>query len=612
MTQVAESLPRLAKYEVLEEIGHGGMATVYRARDKRLGREVAVKIIHRHLRESAEVGRRFTAEARAVAKLRHPGIVEIYDVSDDDTTDRHLVAELVDGESLRKTLLDAKVLPAEVTAAIGVELAAALAHAHERGVVHRDVKPENVLFGFPRSEGDPDVPARVVVKLTDFGIAKMLDQQGVTATGQVLGSPAYMAPEQIECGDVDARSDVFALGVLLYECMVGHLPFDGKNPAQVLRRVLDGQFPAADMERPTIGASLSAIVARALAHAPEDRFPGMLALAEALAEELRALGIEDHHGEIDRYFHAPEAYQAALPTRLVPKLIERGKAAHARGDVVSAAAHFNRALALAPADATILALVNDLSRGEARKTLLRQGAMALALAMTVGVGTWGMMRATKKPPVARSWSSSEVIARALVPVSIVPDPSATAAPRPTGSGSVRPPSHPVAHVGPGPQHVEPAKPLETRLVIFNVSPKSAKVSIDGFTFEAFNLQRPLTVGRHDIAASVAESNPCCNPSGVRSYDVPPDPEGKPFNINIILEKRPATVISMGPASAVVRCHRAKIQGSAEGSYVVPMADLELRGVSCSLYDGGREVATDEISLKAGQSITLPWKSIQAP
>src|SRR3984957_558765 len=238
-------LPALAKYEVLEEIGHGGMATVYRAHDPRLGRDVAAKVIHPHLRDSAEAKHRFHVEAKAVAKLRHPNIVEVYDVSSEGEPEQYLVVELVRGSTLRK-VLERGAIPPEVAAALGVELLSALAHAHSAGVVHRDIKPENVMIEHraPRepSDGASAQPGdRVPVKLTDFGIAKLLDAQGVTSTGQVLGSPAHMAPEQIEGGEVDARADVFGMGVLLYECMVGHLPFEGNNPAQVLRRVLDGQ-----------------------------------------------------------------------------------------------------------------------------------------------------------------------------------------------------------------------------------------------------------------------------------------------------------------------------------------------------------------------------------
>src|SRR5580700_8699812 len=242
--------PSLAKYEVREEIGHGGMATVYRAHDPRLGRDVAIKVIHPHLRDSLEAKQRFYVEAKAVAKLRHPNIVEVFDVSEEGESEQYLVAELLRGTTLRKLLQEHGAMPPEVAAGFALDLLAAIAHANDSGVVHRDIKPENVLIEYrpTRDEAVETPPVggdRVIVKLTDFGIAKLLDAQGVTSTGQVLGSPAHMAPKQIEGGEVDVRADVFGMGVLLYECMVGHLPFEGNNPAQVLRRVLDGIYPEA-------------------------------------------------------------------------------------------------------------------------------------------------------------------------------------------------------------------------------------------------------------------------------------------------------------------------------------------------------------------------------
>jgi serine/threonine protein kinase len=155
---LAAGLPALSKYELLEEIGHGGMATVYRARDPRLGREVAVKVIHKHLRENTEVATRFVAEARAAAKLRHPGIVEVFDVSGPDDGERFLVVELLRGTTLRKILQQHRDMPAEVGAAITLTLCEALEHAHESGIIHRDIKPENVLVELPTDRAPKRAP----------------------------------------------------------------------------------------------------------------------------------------------------------------------------------------------------------------------------------------------------------------------------------------------------------------------------------------------------------------------------------------------------------------------------------------------------------------------
>jgi tRNA A-37 threonylcarbamoyl transferase component Bud32 len=393
-------VPQLAKYEVLEEIGHGGMATVYRALDRRLGREVALKVIHPHLRDSREVVARFNAEARAVAKLRHPNIVEVFDVSEPDDEEQYLVVELLRGTTLRKLLQEKSVMPPEVAAAVALELLGALEHANAAGVVHRDVKPENVMLEHRPAAASlaGDRPAqppsgdRVVVKLTDFGIAKLLDAESVTSTGQVLGSPAHMAPEQIEGGDVDARADVFGMGVLLYECMVGHLPFEGSNPAQVLRRVLDGHYPEAQMERPVIGNRWGSLLDRALAHSPADRFSDADAMREAVTAELDRLGVSQPKRELEAWLDDPPAYVQAHGAQMVEKLCALASEARKRGDSLAAAADYNRALAHAPGDPRLLGIVAGMNRAEARARLMRRATAVLLLMVGLGLAAFGLGR----------------------------------------------------------------------------------------------------------------------------------------------------------------------------------------------------------------------------
>jgi serine/threonine protein kinase len=392
--------PTLAKYDVLDELGHGGMATVYRAHDRRLGRDVAVKVIHPHLRDSREVAHRFAVEAQAVAKLRHPNIVEVFDVSGEDEPEQYLVVELLRGLTLRKLLQTSGAIPPEVAAAIGVELLSAVAHAHAAGVIHRDIKPENVMIEhhaaaaarapgestdlLPRASGRAS-PAeqpgdRALVKLTDFGIAKLLDGHGMTSTGQVLGSPAHMAPEQIEGGDVDGRADVFGIGVLLYECMVGHLPFEGNNPAQVLRRVLEGIYPNAERERPLVGKTWSAILDRALARKATDRFPDASAMRDAIAEELKRLRVVSPRSALEAWCDDPEGFSASHSKQMIETLCDLAAAARKRGDALTSAGDYNRALAYAPDDPALLKIVTRLHRSEANRRLARRVApMALAV-----------------------------------------------------------------------------------------------------------------------------------------------------------------------------------------------------------------------------------------
>jgi serine/threonine-protein kinase len=456
--------PQLAKYEVVEEIGHGGMATVYRARDKRLGREVAVKVIHPHLRDSREVVSRFNAEARAVAKLRHPNIVEVFDVSEADEAEQYLVVELVRGTTLRKALQQQGAMPPEVAAALALELLGALAHAHGAGVVHRDIKPENVLI-------EPSAEA-VAVKLTDFGIAKLLDAQGVTSTGQVLGSPAHMAPEQIEGGDVDARADVFGLGVLLYECMVGHLPFEGNNPAQVLRRVLDGRYPEAQTERPTIGSRWSAILDRALAHLPAARFEDANAVRSAIAAELDRVGFTEPARELAMWFGDPGAYGESHAKRMIEKLCALGAEARKRGDVLTAAADYNRALAQAPDDPNLLRIVASMNRAEVLARTLRR--VAVALVLMVGLGAVAF--ATGRWLRARNAAVTDASAHPVVSAPLPPATSAPAA-TPSTAGSAAAPRV-ALRIGATPPVAPAPKPVERTFTLDLTPAMGVIVSVD--------------------------------------------------------------------------------------------------------------------------------------
>src|SRR3954465_2079030 len=292
------------------------MAIVYRGIDRQLKRVVAVKILHKHLADYQEARDRFEREAQAVAKLRHENILEIFDFSAKPDQESYIVTEFIDGQTLKQFFTERPITYPEVGAMIMLQVARALAHAHAAGILHRDVKPENIMI---RGDG--------IVKLMDFGISHMVDLNPLTVTGQLLGSPAYMAPEHVEGRPLDFRTDVFALGIVLYQLTVGRLPFEGKNPHEVLKRIAECKFIDPRTANPRIGNRLGRIILRAMAAQPNDRYPAIGEMVNALEAYLEESGIPTDKiaGELGRYFAAPASYEQALEDRLVDHLTRRGK-----------------------------------------------------------------------------------------------------------------------------------------------------------------------------------------------------------------------------------------------------------------------------------------------
>jgi predicted Ser/Thr protein kinase len=272
---------KVGRYRVVSELGRGSMGRVFLARDPNTDREIAVKILPTPedlpAEAAAEAHRRFLVEARAAGRLSHPGVVLVYDADvDPESGVPFLAMELVRGRSLAQLLRERGPLPWREAARVGAEIAEALDHAHERGIVHRDVKPGNVLVG---DDGR--------VKVSDFGIARILDDSH-TLTGAVLGTPSYMSPEQIRGERPDRRSDVFALGAMLYEMLTGESPFRGDTLATITHKVVYVDPRPPSFARPEVPEGLERIVMRALAKDREARFPTARELAGALAAAARA------------------------------------------------------------------------------------------------------------------------------------------------------------------------------------------------------------------------------------------------------------------------------------------------------------------------------------
>lgn len=259
-------------YKITEKLGEGGMAVVYKGYQQSLNRYVAIKVLRQELAQDEEFVARFRREALAVADLDHPNILHVYDAGFVQGM-YYIVMAFVDGGSLRDLVSQGPLEP-EYALSIASQVADALHHAHQRGIVHRDVKPNNILLS---RDGRP--------LLSDFGIAKALHEStGLTRTGMSIGTPEYMAPEQIQGQKVDARTDIYALGIVLYEMLAGWAPFSSTTPVAALYKQVNEPPPPLRQANISIPAWMEAVVAKALAKSPLDRYQQASDFAEALRQ----------------------------------------------------------------------------------------------------------------------------------------------------------------------------------------------------------------------------------------------------------------------------------------------------------------------------------------
>jgi len=321
---------RLGPYEILAPLGAGGMGEVYRARDSRLGRDVALKVIPRESSRDSERIRRFEQEARAAGTLSHPNVCAVYDLGSHEGSP-FVVMELLEGETLREILYGGAV-PLRKALDYAAQAAEGLAAAHAKGIIHRDLKPENL---FVMKDGR--------VKVLDFGLAKLMGGEvsapgpmaertppgTMTSPGAILGTTAYLSPEQVRGESVDARTDVFSLGIVLYEMLCGRRPFDGRTSADVMSAILHQEAPALATVRPDAPPQLAWLVRRCLAKDPDRRVQTSLDVrneAEDILHELETGGTADSSAErktaepVERQFVLTAAHVRQLSVRN-PRLI---------------------------------------------------------------------------------------------------------------------------------------------------------------------------------------------------------------------------------------------------------------------------------------------------
>ena len=372
----------LDKYEILQKIGEGGMATVYRGRHLALGRDVAIKVLHPHLSASVRNRNRFAREARAIEHLDHDNILKIFDYSGSENDDCYIVTEFVDGVTLQEVIAEHGHVPSEVVTILGIRLGEALSYAHQHDIIHRDLKPENVMM---KRDG--------TVKLMDFGIARFLDESNLTMTGALVGSPAYMSPEQAMEKVLDSRSDLFSLGTLLYHLVTGQLPFSGNNPSIVLRNIIEGNRPDVIELCPGVSGRLADLIERLLETDPNDRPNSAEDVVAELRKALAEVRIDpdDEKWSLRAWLQDPASYAQRLDEHLKTVLLAEGKAKLKERDHLEALRLFNRLLSIDEGNVEVLALVQGMHTDVSRDPpSLRTWGLGVGVVVAAFVVTWGL------------------------------------------------------------------------------------------------------------------------------------------------------------------------------------------------------------------------------
>lgn len=574
---------QIGRYRILEQLGQGGMSVVYKGLDTTLDREVAVKVLHPHLAGRAESRKRLEREAKAVARLHHPNILEVFDFSGEGASESYLVTEYIRGKTLREFITDETLQPPEVAAMVVHELAAALAHAHEAGILHRDLKPENVMV---REDG--------VLKLMDFGIAKILDRdEKMTMTGALVGSPAHMAPEIIEGEEAGAEADVFSLGTMLYLFATGRLPFVAPNTTATLKKILDSIYDDPRQVVPTVSDELAEIIAQCLQRQPASRFPNASKLRDALAEYLASLGLTRPHEELQKFFLDPKLYRRELTPRITGALLSRAEQLLAEKKTARAMSALNQVLAHEPANARASELLGQMRARklrEARAQRLRRTALlSLGVAGLLALGAAGLRVALRPPP----WDYHLPLAPTDVVLANVAWPQP---PRPVEPAAVEPtPVEPAPVEAPvGEQHpAHPPRANEPVEVAVVVRPFGYLQVDDGARSSEALVRHALklTPGRHRFTVTcdeVCEANGKTTVVEVRANEVIP----------LVAPLRPSLVSFRGwPDDARVRVGRNEmtVRESQSTPFRVttpPSGSPEMRHkVEFTVIEGGQAVET---------------------
>jgi serine/threonine protein kinase len=362
----------MKNYINLVKISEGGMGVVYRAEQKSLGRVVAIKRLHRHFLENSEFVKRFYQEAKVAASLNHPNIISIYDYGQDEEG-CFIVMEYVEGMNLFDLVKERGCLPAEVAVKICCDIAQALLYTHRRGVIHRDIKPGNILI---------DNGGRV--KLTDFGIAKMLNTEFITSSSSLLGTPAFISPEQIKGEKVAPYSDVFSLGAVLYFSLTEKTPWAGETPYATMNQITTNDYQPIEREY-HLRQSLIKIIDKCLQRDCRNRYQTMKELIDDFTEYLKNEGIEEKDEYLTLYLNQPAEYTAYIPDKIVKHHLRKALSAKKEGNWHKAIICLENILERDPENKEALKHLNEIQRlatAKKKNKILKYATVGLGILIT--------------------------------------------------------------------------------------------------------------------------------------------------------------------------------------------------------------------------------------
>jgi len=612
------AIQQIGKYRIIEEVGRGGMAVVYKAHDPSLDRIVALKLLHPHLSEELQAKERIQSEARAVARLQHPLIPEVYDFSGSDSEHTYIVTEFVPGVTLARYCKDHTFELSESGLLVFHRLLTALGCAHAAGIIHRDLKPENIMIT-PTGE----------LKLMDFGIARIIENPKMTSTGQILGSPAFMAPELVRGEEAGKPADIFALGILLYQLTVGELPFTGNNPHAVLVKIAETDYPDPEVRKPDIGAPVARIIRRCLERMPVDR-PESTEILQRMTEEtllLSGIAADEIPARCRELLVNPEAFERDSRPEIVENLLGWVQT-HSQ----KALAHqiIARLLHLAPAEERVQSIWLTLHHTQTNwRRLAVIGSAMLLVGLLTAFGLWWFLRSTPE-----RFHAFEVLAVAPETVLSTVPPEAEYNPDADISADVPgldPPVEPP--VGPGmnqpPVMLELVMHLRQPplIAMFPDKPPDAQRTFDLIPFPQGNVKvflnekelgqwgpQPPAISRIQVGAGVHTlmfTHPLCY---AKSITIPAGMSST--RLHVRLNWRPARVIVNAPAGTAIAVHI--LEGEPRTLAGLPGAPLEVpfpevwdsSSLSAKVIAAGDQMTHREkkITLLAGRLIRVDMET----